>query len=210
MARIMAYLNGATDKNGSPLLMHNERLADPLDPYSREIAKISGKRKKTEADHLEIARIEFAGGMYFDEELGPCVPTWNVIRCIQDAGRRQKLGVQVIRGITPATALTPVEYDGPRDIQSMWDDGRFTLRKSVGIGQSRTMRTRPVFVDWKVEAELELDLTILDVEKVDQLVEEAGRYVGLGDNRPLYGRFFGSAKLVSAKTTHKAKATSDA
>lgn len=199
MARMRVIFDGRAQSNGSPLLMHNERLADPLNEFALEIGKISRKRGKTEADHLEIARLEFVGGMYFDENLGPVIPTWNCVRCIQEAGKRHKLGASVLRGVIPATTVSPVDYEGPRDIEGMWEAGTFALRKSVGIGSSRTMRTRPVFTDWQLEALIEVDLTILDPEKINQLVEEAGRYQGLGDNRPVFGRFLGRAELVPAE-----------
>lgn len=195
MARMLVTLDGRAEVNGSPLLMHNERLADPLDAFSLEIGKISKKRGKTEADHLEISRLEFAGGMYFDDELGPYIPGWHVIRCIQNAGKQHKLGASVLRGVTPVTFKAPVQYDGPRDVEGLWRDGRFALRKSVGIGSSRTMRTRPVFEEWKLEVVVEVDLTQLDPDKVTELVEQAGRYQGIGDYRPLYGRFLGTAVL---------------
>lgn len=206
MARMKVILDGSADNNGSPLLMHNERLADPLNEFSLEIGKISKKRGKTETDHLEIARLEFVGGMYYDDIDGPVMPVWNIVRCIQNAGKRHKLGASVLRGVIPATQTTPVIYDGPRDIEAMWEDGTFALRKSVGIGSARTMRTRPVFTDWKIEALIEVDLTVLDPEKINQLVEEAGRYEGLGDNRPVYGRFLGRAELVPEPKVAKAAA----
>jgi len=207
MARMRVILDGRAESNGSPLLMHNERLADPLNEFALEIGKISKKRGKTEADHLEIARLEFVGGLYYDEKDGPVMPVWNIVRCIQNAGKQHKLGAAVLRGVVPATVTVPVLYDGPRDIEGMWADGRFALRKSVGIGGSRTMRTRPCFTDWQINAEIEVDLTQLNPEKVCQLVEEAGRFQGLGDNRPVFGRFLGHAELV--KSAAKTREVSD-
>jgi hypothetical protein len=196
-------LDGRAASNGSPLLMHNERLADPLNEFALEIGKLSRKRGKTETDHLAIARLEFVGGLYYDENDGPVMPVWNIVRCIQNAGKQHKLGASVLRGVIPATETTPVIYEGPRDIEGMWEAGTFALRKSVGIGSSRTMRTRPVFTDWRIEALIEVDLRILDPEKINQLVEEAGRYQGLGDNRPVYGRFLGQAVLVAEEKPAK-------
>ena len=117
MARMRVILDGRAESNGTPLLMHNERLADPLNEFALEIGKISKKRGKTETDHLEIARLEFVGGMYFDDADGPVMPVWNVVRMIQNAGKRHKLGASVLRGVIPATQTTPVIYDGPRDIE---------------------------------------------------------------------------------------------
>jgi hypothetical protein len=35
----------------APLLMHNGQTADPLNKYAKMLKSVSGKRKKTEADH---------------------------------------------------------------------------------------------------------------------------------------------------------------
>lgn len=204
MARIRVTLDGATDKNGSPLMMHNERLADPLDPYTRYLAEITGKRKKTERDHEEAGRREFLGGGYWAIDEGPegkhgdpFIPAWNVIRCIQFAARMHKLGRQIERGLVPIDEQLVLQYDGPKDAEAMWKAGTFHTRKGVGVGQSKVIRTRPTFDNWKIEAELELDLRMLDVDVLNLLVLEAGRYIGLGDNRPRFGRFEGGAVLLS-------------
>jgi hypothetical protein len=206
MARLQVTLDGRSEVGGTPLLCHNERLADPLDPITMEIAKLSGQRKKTEAIYLDMARLEFVGGLYFDEDLGPCIPTWNVVRCIQDGGKRFKLGADVVRALIPLTELTPIEYDGPRTIDAMWEDGRFASRKGVGISGRRVIRTRPVFTEWKIVAEVELDLDVMTAEKVDLAVFAAGKYSGIGDNRPVFGRFHGAAVLADAKAKRKAVA----
>lgn len=224
MARMLVTLDGRTESNGSPVVMHNPRLADPLDPFSREIAKISKKRGKTEADHLEIALLEFVGGMYHDgtdewlrknkdvEEIlllqdpttngsgsvGPYIPGEVIFRSVQAAARQHKLGKSIERGFTPVTLKAPLQYDGPRDLDELWQSGRFALRKSVGIQSSRTMRTRPVFIDWQVECEFELDLNIIDPDKIDQFAVDSGKYFGIGDYRSGgYGRSKGTAALVS-------------
>lgn len=204
MARIRVTLDGRTAVNGSPLLMHNERLADPIDPYGKWLAEITGKRTKTERDIEEMARREFLGAGYWaidsgpesGDQAGPIIPTWNIVRCLQESASRHKLGKHVLRGIVPVDEETPLLYDGPREADAMWKAGTFHSRKGVAVGQRRVIRTRPCFTDWSVEAELELDLNILDPAQVNQIANEAGRYCGLGDARPRFGRFHGSADLV--------------
>ena len=78
-------LDGRTESSGAPLVCHNERLADPLDEYVRAIQAIAKKRGKAEADHAEIARLEFLGGMYTNGN-GPMLPAWNIIRCLVGEG----------------------------------------------------------------------------------------------------------------------------
>ena len=129
--------------------------------------------------------------------LRPYLPTWHVIRAIQNAGKQLKLGAAVLRGVTAVgDGKAPIQYDGPVEFDEMWRAGTFALRKSVGVSSSRVMRTRPVYQEWLVEAEIEVNLNILDPHRIDQLAGDAGRYHAVGDYRPVYGRFGGSAVLI--------------
>lgn len=187
--RVVFTFDGRTEAHGSPLICHNERLSDPLDPHTRGIAEISGKRKKTEADHLELARREFLGGLYSNGN-GPYLPAWNLLRCIQDGAKRIKRGKDVLRGIHPLIEETDILYDGPRDPDELWkkrDEG-FMLRKGVGVTTNRVMRTRPLFKEWKAVLPCEVDPNVFDLDTLRQIAELAGKYDGLGDMRPIHGR----------------------
>jgi hypothetical protein len=190
-------LDGRTESGGSPLVCHNERLADPLDEIVRQIGTFTAKRKKTEADHLEIAHLEFLGGLYTNGN-GPCLPAWNILRCLQDGARRHKRGLDVPRGIYPVLDHADIQYDGPRDPDAMWKAGSFSLRKTVGVQRSRTMRTRPIFTDWQAELEVEVDATVFDLDTLAHIWHDAGVYAGIGEMRPIYGRFNGTLKGVEA------------
>lgn len=203
--KVLLKMDGTTSAGGSALLMHSERLADPLDDTVREIQKFSKKRSKTEADHMEIARLEFLGGMYANGN-GPCLPAWNIIRCLQEGAQRSKRGKDVLRGIYPvvehadvafADPQTGKPYSGDRDPEALWKHGGFSLRKSVGIQRARTMRTRPLFVDWSAELPVEVDATIFDLDVLSEIWRQAGVYTGLGDMRPVYGRFAGTVEQVA-------------
>lgn len=204
--KVLLRLDGRTDAGGSPLVCHSERLADPLDPFTRAIAEISKKRGKTLTDHEEIGRLEFFGGLYCDPPLDyplnghngvPALPAWNVLRCLQDGGKRHKRGVDVPRGVYPLSEFAKLEYDGPTDPIKMWKAQTFHLRKSVGIQRARAMRTRPYFVDWQATLPVEVDPAIFDMNTIQMIWREAGRYAGLGDMRPVYGRFEGTAEEIA-------------
>lgn len=188
--QVIITFDGRTEVGGTPLLMHHERLSDPLDTYCRQLAAVSSKRKKTDADHREMAHIEFQGGMYTNGN-GPCIPTINILRTLQEAAKRHKRGADVLRGIVPLTEHADLSYEGPRDPEELWKEG-FWLRKSVGISNRRVIRTRPHFHDWVVSAPFEVDPTIFDSDTLAQIVHEAGRYIGLCDRRPINGRFCGT------------------
>lgn len=204
--QVTLHLDGRTASGGSALLMHNERLADPLDPFVQALSTLTGKRKKSTADHEEIAHIEFLGGLYTAPALDypvngnkakPCIPSWNILRCLQDGAKRQKRGADVLRGIVPLTEHAALTYDGPTDPEKLWQDGSFALRKSVGVQRNRTMRTRPLFTDWQVELDIEVDASVFDLHTLDKAWKDAGTYSGLGDMRPVYGRFVGTLEEKS-------------
>lgn len=173
----------------TPLLMHSSRLADPLDPATKAIKKVSGKAKKTDDDHEEMARLEHAGSLYFDSEIGPYLPSENVFRALWDAAKKYKLGVKVKEGVLITTSVNPLIYHGPRTIEGLWDDKSFVHRASVKVGMSRVMRTRPIFREWRTEVEGVFDPSILDPEQLEQITDTAGALIGLGDWRPFMGRF---------------------
>ena len=193
--KVLLKLDGRTEAGGSALICHNERLADPLDEVTRSIAKISKKRNKTEADHIEIARLEHGGGLYLNGN-GPCLPAWNILRCLQDGATRHKKGKDVLRGITPLQEHADLEYEGPRDPDELWKNGGFSLRKTVGVQRSRTVRTRPIFTDWGAELLVEVDPTVFDIDTLANCFHDAGIYAGIGDMRPVHGRFAGTVEVV--------------
>lgn len=182
----------------APLLMHNARLADPLDSMARDLKKVTSKTKKSEDDHAEMARLEFLGGLYYDPEVGPYIPGDNIFRALIDAGRKRKLGKKVIEAIFVTSNVNPVAYKGPRTPAELWSDGNFTLRSSAKVGMQRVNRTRPQFTGWLTSARLYLDTDILDLDDLRDIVEIAGKLIGLGDWRPRYGRFEGALNVLKA------------
>jgi hypothetical protein len=71
----------------------------------------------------------------------------------------------------------------------MWTSGRFALRKGVGVQRSRTIRTRPIFTEWDLALDVEVDPVVFDLDTLAKFWADAGRYCGLGEMRPVYGRF---------------------
>jgi hypothetical protein len=180
-----------------PLLMHNPRLADPLDPAAKLVKKYSSKRNKTDDDHLALAEAEFMGGLYMDPDIGPFIPGMNIHAMLRDGGRLNKLGRKVIAGVLITKNVNPLAYNGPRTEQALWEDGRFTYRASVVVTRQRITRTRPLFAEWIVEAPGVYDPAQIDLDQIRMIADNAGMFVGLGDSRPRFGRF--TAKVEEGK-----------
>lgn len=59
----------------------------------------------------------------------------------------------------------------------------------VVISRARIMRSRPEFRDWKCKFTMEITDDALDFTVVKEILVMAGKYKGVGDFRPEYGRF---------------------
>lgn len=177
-----------TLRGSRPLLMHNSRLANPLDPATKAIKAVTSKRKKTDDDHELIARLEFSGSMYLDPDYGPYVPGENIMRALVDGGKLTKQGTAVTRGLIIKSDVNPLAYKGPRTPDELWDKG-FRHMASAKVGTQRVMRCRPIFYDWSLEADGLLDPAVLELSDLDTIATNAGLMAGLGDWRPRFGRF---------------------
>lgn len=167
--------------------MHSGRLADPLSEASKELRRITKKRAKTDVDHEYVAKIEWGGGLWLWNG-APCIPGEAIEACFVAAAKKTKRGVAAKAGILSPTNW-PLDYDGPRDINSMWASGDFKLTVGVRVGQARVMRTRPIFRRWSAAIEIEYLDDQMDEREVLDILRTAGRLIGLGDWRPRYGRF---------------------
>lgn len=177
----------------APLLMHAPRTVNPLDEITQEIKSYTGKRKKTQEDHLTIARLEWEAGLYHDPEVGPYIPSANVEICLRDSGKITRQGTAVTRGVVVSEDKLPLVYDGPRGMngrgtQDLWDANYKDIRR-VGNQQNSVMRCRPMFPNWSIRVPVLLEPSILDRRDLIELADRAGRMIGLGDYRPRFGRF---------------------
>lgn len=170
-----------------PLLMHSSRLADPLDPIRTRLTKITSKRAKTQADHLEISKIEWHGGLW---TYGghPCIPAEALLSTFKSAARARNRGQEATAGIQiDRPAL--LEYDGSRDLDELGADERFVFRTTVRVGRARTIRTRARFDKWAVEFDVLFLPSLLNRTEVVDTFMTAGFSKGIGDWRPTFGTY---------------------
>jgi len=184
----------------SPLLMHNNRLANPLDKYSQEMSKKSGKRKKTIEDIWELARIEWEGGLYIDDgEIK--IPQRVINKCFERGATKQKNGMLWKTGCFVEEDNCPLSYSGTKisvensnEVLNPELDKYFKnhiYQAMVKVGQATLLRTRPIFEDWSLEVTVIFDETVINRESLVQAAKDAGRLVGLCDWRIEKGGQFG-------------------
>lgn len=175
---------------GEPLIMHNGLLADRQYEWTRKLAEVTGKRKKTDEDHDLVSELEWNGSLYFDDSDGPYLPGDNIRRCLLDAARLTKDGKRIERGVLRLSRINPLRYDGPRTRAALWADARFQHRAIVKVGTSKVVRTRPKFVEWACDVGIEFDTSLLDRRDLVRIAEAGGQYIGIGDGRPFFGGRF--------------------
>lgn len=178
-----------TIKSVCPMLMHSDRTANPLNEWTKKLKAVTSKRKKTDDDHAEISSLEFQASMYYEENKGYYIPAANIEACLLNSAKHFKLGTMIKQSlIVPEDAdfIFPDKNKTPDKLYNM--DGYVDMR-TVKVGTSKTIRTRPIFTEWECSFTAFLDTDKLNVEEFENIVNNAGKYVGLGDYRPRYGRF---------------------
>src|SRR5262245_28112520 len=136
----------------SLLMMHNGQLSDPLNDWAKRIKTITAKRKKTDADHEEVGRLEWFGSLYLFNG-APCIPREAVKATLLRAAATLKKSFKVKTGVVCEQHVLLL-YDGPTDATSLWEDGRFTFRVIKKMAQARVVRTRPIFLFWEADLSL--------------------------------------------------------
>lgn len=179
----------ATIRSLTPIMYHNGRLADPLDPYAKQLKELTSKRDKTDADYEAIGHIEWEGGLYLDENRRVIFPGENIEAALIEGGSKNKLGPKFKAGLL-CDGAWPLEYDGPKDFERLKADPRFRDRRGICVNRgSRTMRTRPIFIPWSLSFTLQYLPDLLNEAQVLKALEIVGQIIGIGDFTPKYGRF---------------------
>lgn len=196
----------------SPLLCHNGQTADPRNTYAKAMKAVSSKRKKTDADYDEMARLEWLAGLYrfkvvtkdnpdsAVEDL--VIPDYVIESTIIGGAKKSKRGPQAKCGLF-FTDHAPLYFTGKPDkindetLAEMFASGDFTHTIGVKVGMAKVMRTRPIFRNWSLKALCQYDPDVLNLRDIEEIASDAGKLVGLGDWRPKHGRF--EAEVVPVK-----------
>ena len=177
----------------SPLLCHNGQTADPRNTYAKAMKAVSSKRKKTDADFDELARLEWLAGIYRSAD-DLVIPDYVIESAMIAGAKKSKRGPQAKCGLF-FTEHALLEFDGKPDainddtLAGMFESGQFTHTIGVRVGMAKVMRTRPVFRNWSCIAMAQYDPDVLNLRDIEEIAADAGKLVGIGDWRPKHGRF---------------------
>lgn len=199
----------------SPLLMHNNNILE-----RDRIESVRKKMKGGKAGDDRSPPESWKGYLYTSEDTGNvCIPSENLLACLLAGGVKVKVGgKETLKTHSQRVAFDRLDYDlhvNGKPISKADADGidgefgehavaardlGFTLHvKPCTVGTSKHIRVRPMFRNWSLSGEIEIepeDSTILSLSSLRDLFTACGRLAGIGDWRPSspkrpgqYGRF---------------------
>lgn len=175
-------------KGTTPLLMHSDKTANPLHPLTKKLKELTKKRNKTDEDLEAISRVEFEASCYFEN--GKYIMPASVLDAtFLSSAKMFKQGVLWKQACFVANDSLFEFKDSKTSPNKLYDVPGYTDMRTVKVGQSKTMRCRPIFAHWELSCTVILDEAKLNENEVDNIVKNAGLYVGLCDYRPRFGRF---------------------
>jgi hypothetical protein len=151
---------------------------------------------------MEQAKVK----LYVGHDGKPVIPQPNLFRALIDAGTFFKAGKSKVT--TQKSSLIPaclevVGIELPIQHKEPWQvDTRAVRIPSTG---GRILCHRPSFNDWRIAFTLSIDTDLISVKLVRDLIDAAGKRIGLGDFRPACKGPFGKFVVVSWQE-HEAKA----
>ena len=139
---------------------------------------------------LEIAQSK----LYVGNDGTLMIPQPNLLRCLVEGGRFTKIGKSQVTTAKSSILYACVDVQGAEvpiiHVQPWKVDTRAVRIPSTG---GRILAHRPMFDDWALEFVVDLDTSILGEKLLRQIIDDAGKRIGMGDFRPQckgpYGRF---------------------
>lgn len=169
----------------TPLIMNKFTDAAAMSATSGSRSALTGDRG-TPHDQAEKK-------LYVGNDGKIMIPQPNLLRCIIDGGAFFKAGRSKVT--THKSSLIPAclavhGIELPLRTSGWRVDERAVRIPSTG---GRILAYRPIFDDWVVSFTIDLDTKEMNAKLVREIVDKAGKAIGLGDFRPAckgpYGRF---------------------
>lgn len=136
---------------------------------------------------------EANAAIYRDSSGVIALPSLNLKASIRDGakqfrvpGRGKTSYKDLIKsGIEIEPSMIPLKVPGGKNPENSW---KIDTRPVV-VQRARIMRSRPRFDEWELEFTANIVDPLITAQQLREIIESAGRYVGLGDFRPEFGLF---------------------
>jgi len=172
MAEISVVIEGTT-----PLLCN--KFTD-----AAQMAASSGTRGTAVGDK-GTPKEQAEARLYIGHDDKPMIPQPNLFRCIIDAGKFFKNGKSKVTTMKSSLIPACVEIPGLEiaiEHAEPWTVDTRAVRIPATGG--RILSHRPCFHDWRLSFTLNCDTDIISVRLLRDIIDAAGKRIGLGDFRP--------------------------
>jgi len=171
------------------MLMHNNQLANPLNPLTKKLKAISGKRKKDDADHEAIAEIQFFAGLYWKDGVGLHIPPEMIEACIREGAKVSRDGSKAAIAVRVVDEVVPLEiFKKYTKAEDLYTD-EYRDCRMVNIQKAKVLCIRPRFDRWAFKCTIDLDTDLMTREEFLTALSFAGKKAGIGTYRERYGKF---------------------
>lgn len=171
----------------SHLIFNNGSQINPLDPIVKAKKKITGKKTKTDEDHIEIFRLEMMATPYWKDGKGLYLPVENVSACFHGAAKKRKLGRQAI-AFLPDPTFEGVGFAIDCHLsksEKFLTHEPYMFIKNVNVSGRSVMKCRArIPGGWKAKISGTVDEGMMELADVEDLWNIAGTQIGFGDWRP--------------------------
>jgi hypothetical protein len=172
----------------SSFISHSGQTADPLNRYAKALKEVSSKRKKTEADFEQLAKIEFEAGLYLNKAGQVIIPGRVIEAALAEGAKKSREGKAALSS-TFVDNDPVIEYDGgPLSLQELLLSEEHRLAVPVRVGTARVVRTRPIFHNVRGTFRVSLETSLANEAQLRRWIDDALNQVGIGDWRPRHGR----------------------
>lgn len=169
----------------SPLLQHR------FSTEGQPSAKLKKKDEKRVTDDVESFLYKTPKGEIYQ-------PSTHIICTMKKAGARYQIpgqGKLTYKNMIGSGVIIVIP-DAIPHLNPKWE----VDIRSVIINRARIMRHRPVFNDWALKFQLDIEEDEIDNTVVREVLEYAGKRVGIGDFRPEKGGSFGRFHITEWKS----------
>lgn len=132
--------------------------------------------------------------LYMDKKKA-CIPQPNILASIIEGGRFHKIKNRSVT--TMQKSMIPSCFDIKGIMLPIKTKGWEVDERPVRIPATggRILAYRPKFNDWQLEFDATLDTDIISVNLMREIIDDAGKRIGLGDYRPDRKGPFGKYKV---------------
>jgi len=164
----------------TPMLLHNGRTANPLDPFTKKMKALTSKRNKTDEDIQELLLVQWEAALYWDDEIGLHMPSENMFAAFYKGAKKFKLGTKCSAVSFPAHIGYPIITPNHKDLVMLKADEKNKFIKTVVVQKSKTISCRPILHNWSMKFDLEFETSTIDANEIKTILVCMANRIGLG------------------------------